>query len=138
MEILQGELRMEVMSLKEYIEARPIEKNPTITFERGCSICGRLYHYKNMAFIMGTKIQGYGSVSFNFCPKCLPYWRKAFDRGRSSSPDEWHFSTWDLDKPFPHTEVDRIFLLLKDGEFFLQTDYNPSRRERNMIMEDLR
>lgn len=127
---------MEIMSLKEYIELRPIEKDKTIVTQRSCCLCSKFFHYKNIAYIMATKVEGYGSSSFSICSKCLPNWKKKFIRDNHPflESDEWHFSTWDLDKQVPHNQLDRVLLYLLDGQFYLHTDYNPSRRIRNMII----
>jgi hypothetical protein len=129
---------MESISLRDYIKSRPKEKDTAIINMRACTLCRKLDHFQNMAFVMASKIQGYGSVSFIFCVNCIPNWKKAFLNGRISSPDEWHFSTWNLDKSPPHTEVDKICLYLKRNQLYLQVDCNPSRRERNMIPEEIR
>lgn len=127
---------MEMISLREYVQSRPIENDNRIENLRGCSICNKMRHYKNMVYIMGNKIDGYGSASYIFCPKCLSQWKNAFSKSHPIIPDEWHFSTWNLDKPVPHTEVDRVFLYLKDGEFYLQGDYNPSKRITGKAIEE--
>jgi hypothetical protein len=133
----KGEPSMELMSLKEYIELRPIEKNRLITNLRSCTLCNKLFHCKNMAYIMANKADGFGSSSFNICANCLPYWKQKFIRDKHPIflSDDWHFSTWDLDKPAPHLEADRVLLYIFDEQFYLHTDYNPSRRIRNMIIE---
>lgn len=125
---------METISLKDYLESLPVEKDINISTQRSCHICHKFGHYKNMAFIMAVRIKGYGSTNYIFCPSCLPHWEKAFRVGRVTSIDEWHFSTWNIDKPFPHTEADRVFLAIINGQLYLQADYNPSKRKSRMIV----
>lgn len=129
---------MEVMRLQDYLETHKEVPKEALHFsnERKCSLCKKLFHVQNLIFLMGTKMDNYGSMTMNLCKDCLPNWQKEFKNHRLvSSPDEWHWSFWDLDKPMPHTESDRVFLYLENGQFFLQTNFNPSRRER---MEEIR
>lgn len=132
---------MEVISLKEYMECFPkLRGRSNIREERGCSICGCIKHHTQMMFIMATKRKGYGSFSTNLCQKCLPRWKELFKQHRLvSCPEEWNWSTWDISKPFPHHEADRVILFVgKDGELYLQASFNPSKRERNVIIEEIR
>jgi hypothetical protein len=124
---------MNVMRLQEYLEAHKEVPKEALYFsnERKCSLCGNFFHVQNSIFLMGTKINKYGTMSMNLCKDCLPNWQKEFKKHRLvSTIHDWHWSCWDLDKPMPHTEVDRVFLYLENGQFFLQTNFNPSRRER--------
>lgn len=132
---------MEVMSLQEYLESHKEEPKESLCFsnERKCSLCHKPLHMNNLIFLMGTKINNYGAMSMNLCKNCLPNWKREFTKRRLiSNPNEWHWSCWDLDKPMPHTEKDRVFLCLKDEQFYLPVNYNPSKRERNMIIEEIR
>jgi hypothetical protein len=124
---------MELMSLQEYLELHQEKKVHSLRDGRECSRCNRLFHTKNLVFIMGTKIDGYGNISMNLCRKCLPYWKKEWRKYKlRSKPEEWQWSCWDIDKPQPYTEADRVFLYLQHGEFFLVNDFNPSRRVREI------
>lgn len=127
---------MEIMFLKEYIELRPIEKSESINL-RSCALCKRFYHYKNMAYIMASNKESREpySYSFNICPNCLPHWKNKFakDKHPYATSDEWNFSTWDLDRPIPHPENDRVLLYLLDEQFCIHINYNPSRRERYVL-----
>jgi hypothetical protein len=132
---------MEVISLREYMKCFPkLAERSIINELRGCSICGCLKHHSQMLFLMATKINGYGSLSANLCQRCLPRWKELLKQHRLvSSPSEWHWSTWDISKPFPHHEVDRVFLHIgEDGELYLQAHFNPSKRERNVLIEEIK
>ena len=87
---------------------------------------------------MANRADGFGSSSFNICLNCLPHWKQKFIRDKHpiSLSDNWHFSTWDLDRPAPHQESDRVLLHVINEQFYIRTDYNPSRRVKNMITED--
>lgn len=75
-----------------------------------------------------------GSGSYCFCLNCLSNWKKAFKN--MYSPDEWLFSTWDYSKTIPHKESDRVNLYLKENEFYLEINYNPSSRRKTVITKD--
>jgi hypothetical protein len=130
---------MEIMSLQEYLEAHKEEPKASLYFsnQRQCSLCRNVCHINNLIFLMGQKIDTYGSMSMNLCRSCLSHWKEVFIKHRLvTTPDQWHWSCWNLDNPSPHTEIDRISLYLKDGQFFLQTNFNPSKRQRDMTIEE--
>lgn len=132
---------MEVITLKEYMEYFPKKEDiKDIGNDRKCSICNSIDHHSQMLFLMGEKRKGYGHVSTNLCKKCVPRWKEIFNQHRLiSTPEEWNWSTWNVMKPFPHHEGDRILLHLgKDGELYLQINYNPSKRQKQIIIEEIR
>jgi hypothetical protein len=132
---------MEFMRLQEYLESHKEEPKSSLYFsnQRKCSLCSKIFHINNLIFLMGAKIENSGAMSMNLCRNCLPNWKKEFIKHRLvTTPDQWRWSCWSLDNPMPHTEFDRIYLYLKRNEFYLQIDYNPSRRKRNVIPEEIK